>query len=327
MKKYLIRRLLSGILVLWMVMTLVFILIHTVPGDPAQVIAGELADVKTVEQIREKLGLNLPLWQQYWNLLKGAATGNLGVSFNYRYSAFKVVIERFPATVELTLVAAFFAIPLSIFLGIVSAVKRNSFLDHVAKLVTLFGISTPSFWLGIMLILVFSVALHWFPSMDKSPYYLPQAIWAAVTGNPGAIWHWARYIILPGITLGAWFTALIARMTRTEMLDNLNRAYTLTAKSKGVAPVRVISDHVLPNSLIPIITIAGIQIGILLGGALITEAVFMWPGMGKLLMDSIFSRDFPVIQAATLVFAVIWVGINLLVDLIYVMIDPRIKLG
>ena len=327
MKKYIIRRLLSGILVLWLVMTLVFILIQTVPGDPAQVIAGELADVKTVEQIREKLGLNLPLWQQYWNLLKGVATGDLGVSFNYRYSAFKVVIERFPATVELTLVAAFFAIPLSIFLGIVSAVKRNSFWDHVAKLVTLFGISTPSFWLGIMLVLVFSVTLHWFPAMDKSPYYLPQAIWAAVTGNPGAILHWARYIILPGITLAAWFTALIARMTRTETLDNLNRAYTLTAKSKGVAPVRIISDHVLPNSLIPVITIAGIQIGILLGGALITEAVFMWPGMGKLMMDSIFSRDYPVIQVATLVFAVIWVGINLLVDLIYVMIDPRIKLG
>ena len=327
MKKYLIRRLLSGILVLWMVMTLVFILVHSVPGDPAQVIAGEMADVKTVEEVRAKLGLDLPLWQQYWKLLSGSLTGDLGVSFNYRYSAVQVVIERFPATVELTLVGALLAIPLSILLGIVSAVKRNSFLDNVAKLITLFGISTPSFWLGIMLILIFSVQLHWLPSMDKSPYYFPQALWAAVTGSPEALWHWARYIILPAITLGAWFTALIARMTRTETLDNLNRAFTLTARSKGMAPVRVISGHVLPNSLIPIITIAGIQIGILLGGALITEAVFMWPGMGRLLMDSIFSRDFPVIQAATLVYAVIWVGINLLIDLLYVLIDPRIKLG
>ncbi|MEW6262418.1 MAG: ABC transporter permease [Thermodesulfobacteriota bacterium] len=327
MKKFLIRRLVSGILVIWLVMTIVFILVHSVPGDPAQVIAGDLADVKTVEMIREKLGLNEPLWVQYCNLLKGMITGDIGNSFSYRYSAFKVVIDRIPATVELTLVGACLAIPISIFLGIISAVKRNSLLDHMAKLITLFGISTPSFWLGIMLILIFSVQLHWFPSMDKGPYYLPQAIWVAVNGNPEALWHWARYIILPGITLSAWFTALVARMTRTETLDNLNRAFTLTARSKGLGPVRVIIGHVLPNSLIPIITIAGIQIGILLGGALVTEAVFMWPGMGRLLMDSILARDFPMIQATTMVYAIIWVGINLLVDLIYVVIDPRLKLA
>ncbi len=327
MKKYLIRRLLSGILVLWMVLTLVFILVHSVPGDPAQVVAGELADVKTVNEIRAKLGLDLPLRVQYWNLLTGAVTGNMGVSFSYRYSAFQVVIERFPATVELTLVGAILAIPLSIALGIVSAVKRNSVLDHVAKLITLFGISTPSFWLGIMLILIFSVNLQWVPSMDKSPYYLPQAIWAAITGKPVALWIWARHIILPAITLGAWFTALIARMTRTETLENLNRPFTLTARSKGVSQLRIIWDHVLPNSLVPIITIAGIQIGILLGGAIVTEAVFMWPGMGRVMMDAIFARDFPVIQTATLIFAIIWVGINLLVDMIYVVIDPRIKLS
>jgi peptide/nickel transport system permease protein len=327
MKKYLIRRILSGILVLWMVLTLVFLLLHSVPGDPAQVIAGELADVKTVNEIRAKLGLDLPLWVQYWTLLKGAVTGNMGVSFSYRYSAFQVVIDRLPATVELTLVAAVLAIPLSIALGIVSAVKRNSILDYLAKLITLFGISTPSFWLGIMLILIFSVQFQWFPSMDKSPYFFPQAIWAAVTGKPEALWQWARYIILPATTLGAWFTALIARMTRTETLDNLNRPFTLTARSKGVSQLGIIWGHVLPNSLVPIITIAGIQIGILLGGAIVTEAVFMWPGMGRLMMDSIFARDFPIIQTSTLIFAAIWVGINLLVDLIYVWIDPRIKLG
>jgi peptide/nickel transport system permease protein len=327
MKKYLIRRILSGILVLWMVLTLVFILVHTVPGDPAQVIAGELADVKTVNEIRAKLGLDQPLWTQYGNLLKGAMTGNMGVSFSYRYSAFQVVIERFPATLELTLVGAILAVPLSIALGIVSALRRNSFFDYIAKFITLFGISTPSFWLGIMLILIFSVHLQWLPSMDKSPYYLPQALWATVTGKPGALWHWARHIILPAITLGAWFTALIARMTRTETLDNLNRPFTLTARSKGVSQFKIIWGHVLPNSLIPIITIAGIQIGILLGGAIVTETVFMWPGMGRVMLDAIFARDFPVIQTATLIFAMIWVGINLLVDLIYVVIDPRIKLG
>jgi len=163
--------------------------------------------------------------------------------------------------------------------------------------------------------------------MDKSPYYLPQAIWAAITGKPLALWIWARHIILPAITLGAWFTALIARMTRTETLENLNRPFTLTARSKGVSQLRIIWDHVLPNSLIPIITIAGIQIGILLGGAIVTEAVFMWPGMGRVMMDAIFARDFPVIQTSTLIFAIIWVGINLLVDMIYVVIDPRIKLS
>ena len=327
MKKYLIRRLLSGIVVLWLVLTLVFILIHSVPGDPAQIIAGDLADAKTVAEIRTKLGLDQPLWKQYWNLLRGAMTGDMGVSFSYRYSAFRVVIERLPATVELTLVGAIMAIPISIALGIVSAVKRNSVLDHIAKMITLFGISTPSFWLGIMLILIFSVNLQWVPSMDKSSYFLPGAIWAALTGKPGALWEWARHIILPAITLGAWFTALIARMTRTETLENLNRPFTLTARSKGVSQLRIIWDHVLPNSLIPIITIAGIQIGILLGGAIITESVFMWPGMGRVMIDAIFARDFPIIQTATLIFAVIWVVINLLIDLIYVAIDPRIKLG
>ncbi len=327
MKKYLVRRFFSGILVLWMVLTLVFILVHSVPGDPAQVVAGDLADVKTVREVRAKLGLDQPLTVQYWNLLKGAVTGDMGASFSYRYSAFQVVIERFPATVELTLVGAILAIPLSIALGIVSAVKRNSILDYLAKLITLFGISTPSFWLGIMLILIFSVNLQWVPSMDKSPYYFPQAVWIAVTGKPIALWQWARHIILPAITLGAWFTALIARMTRTETLENLNRAFTLTARSKGVSQLRIIWDHVLPNSLVPIITIAGIQIGILLGGAIMTEAVFMWPGMGRVMMDAIFARDFPVIQTATLIFAVIWVGINFLVDMIYVVIDPRIKLS
>ncbi len=327
MKKYLVRRFFSGILVLWMVLTLVFILVHSVPGDPAQVVAGDLADVKTVREVRAKLGLDQPLTVQYWNLLKGAVTGDMGASFSYRYSAFQVVIERFPATVELTLVGAILAIPLSIALGIVSAVKSNSILDYLAKLITLFGISTPSFWLGIMLILIFSVNLQWVPSMDKSPYYFPQAVWIAVTGKPIALWQWARHIILPAITLGAWFTALIARMTRTETLENLNRAFTLTARSKGVSQLRIIWDHVLPNSLVPIITIAGIQIGILLGGAIMTEAVFMWPGMGRVMMDAIFARDFPVIQTATLIFAVIWVGINFLVDMIYVVIDPRIKLS
>ncbi len=327
LKKYLIRRLLSGIFVLWLVLTLVFILVHSVPGDPAQVVAGELADVKTVNEIRAKLGLDQPLSVQYYQLLKGAVTGNMGVSFSYRYSAFQVVMERLPATVELTLVGAILAVPLSIALGIVSAVKRNSILDHVAKLITLFGISTPSFWLGIMLILIFSVNLQWLPSMDKSPYYLPQALWMAVCGKPVTLWLWARHIILPAITLGAWFTALIARMTRTETLENLNRPFTLTARSKGVSQLRIIWDHVLPNSLVPIITIAGIQIGILLGGAIVTEAVFMWPGMGRVMMDAIFARDFPVIQTSTVIFAVIWVGINLLVDMIYLAIDPRIKLS
>lgn len=327
MKKYLIRRLLSGVVVLWLVLTLVFILVHSVPGDPAQIIAGDLADAKTVAEIRTKLGLDQPLWKQYGNLLRGAMTGDMGVSFSYRYSAFRVVIERLPATVELTLVGAIMAIPISIALGIVSAVRRNSVLDHIAKMITLFGISTPSFWLGIMLILIFSVNLQWVPSMDKSSYFLPGAIWAALTGKPGALWQWGRHIVLPAITLGAWFTALIARMTRTETLENLNRPFTLTARSKGVSQLRIIWDHVLPNSLIPIITIAGIQIGILLGGAIVTESVFMWPGMGRVMIDAIFARDFPIIQTATLIFAVIWVVINLLIDLIYVAIDPRIKLG
>ncbi len=327
MKLYLARRVLSGIVVLWLVTTLVFIILHAIPGDPAQVIAGELADEKTVRQVRASLGLDRPLHVQYLDLLWGVVRGDMDNSFAYKYDALQVVLERLPSTVELTLVAAVLAIPISIFLGVVSAVRRNSWYDYVAKALTLFGISTPSFWFGIMMIMLFSVQWGLLPAMGQAPEHLPQALLSLVTGDTEPIAKWFRHIIMPVLTLGIFFTALIARMTRTETLENLGRGYVLTAKSKGQSNTGVMVRHVLPNSMIPIITIAGVQVGGLLGGAILTEAVFVWPGMGQLLIDSVFSRDFPVIQASILVYAAIWVAINFLVDLLYLLIDPRITLA
>ncbi len=327
MKLYLARRVLSGIVVLWLVTTLVFIILHAIPGDPAQVIAGELADEKTVEQVRASLGLDRPLHVQYLDLLWGVVRGDMDNSFSYKYDALQVVLERLPSTVELTLVAAALAIPISIFLGVVSAVRRNSWYDYAAKALTLFGISTPSFWFGIMMIMLFSVQWGLLPAMGQAPEHLPQALLSLVTGDTEPIARWFRHIVMPVLTLGIFFTALIARMTRTETLENLGRGYVLTAKSKGQSNTGVMVRHVLPNSMIPIITIAGVQVGGLLGGAILTEAVFVWPGMGQLLIDSVFSRDFPVIQASILVYAAIWVAINFLVDLLYLLIDPRITLA
>ena len=326
MKRYLLRRGLAALFVVWMAPTLVFVILHVIPGDPAQHIAGELADVKTVAEVRAKLGLDRPVLAQYLSLLGSIARLDFGTSFSYRYSALRVVVDLFPATLELTAVAAVFAIPLAMALGILSALRRNTWLDYLAKAVALFGLSTPSFWLGIMLILVVSVQLGWLPSMDRSPYSLPVAVWRSLAGEPDVLLRWARHIVLPAITLGAFFTALIARMTRTEVLENLGRPFVLMAKAKGQSALGVLWRHVLPNSLIPIVTIAGVQIGQLLGGALVTEAVFTWPGMGRLIIDAIFARDFPVIQTAVFVYACIWVSINFLVDVLYLAIDPRVTL-
>jgi peptide/nickel transport system permease protein len=247
-------------------------------------------------------------------------------SFHYKINALEVVLERLPSTVELTLVAASFAIPLSIFLGVVSAVKRNTLYDYVAKALTLFGISTPSFWFGIMMILLFSVQWGLLPAMGQAPQHLPQALIALTRGDAQPVVKWFQHIIMPALTLGIYFTALIARMTRTETLENLGRGYVLTAKSKGQSNLGIMVHHVLPNSMIPIITIAGIQVGGLLGGAILTEAVFVWPGMGQLLIDAVFSRDFPVIQSCIVIYAITWIVINFLIDLLYLLIDPRITL-
>ena len=301
-------------------------MLHAIPGDPAQVIAGELADEKTVAELRVKLGLDRPLYVQYVDLLWGVIRGDMNKSFNYKINAVDIVLERLPSTVELTLVAAVFAIPLSIFLGVISAVKRNSFYDYIAKALTLFGISTPSFWFGIMMILLFSVQWGLLPAMGQGLQHLPEALMSLVGGDSEPIVKWFRHIVMPVLTLSIFFTALIARMTRTETLENLGRGYVLTAKSKGLTNRNVIARHVLPNSMIPIVTIAGIQVGDLLGGAILTEAVFVWPGMGQLLIDSVFSRDYPVIQVCILVYVAIWVVINFLIDILYLFIDPRISL-
>jgi len=323
---YLLGRILATIPVVVLISVLVFLLIHAAPGDPADLLLSDEASPEDIAEARHRWGLDQPIYIQYLRFLANVASGDMGTSFRYADPVIGLIGERLPATIELAIASLLIAVAIGIPLGVWAGAKPNSWADNLGSVVGFFGISMPSFWLGIMLILVVSVQLGWLPSMDRSPYSLPVAVWRSLAGEPDVLLRWARHIVLPAITLGAFFTALIARMTRTEVLENLGRPFVLMAKAKGQSALGVLWRHVLPNSLIPIVTIAGVQIGQLLGGALVTEAVFTWPGMGRLIIDAIFARDFPVIQTAVFVYACIWVSINFLVDVLYLALDPRVTL-
>jgi peptide/nickel transport system permease protein len=257
-----------------------------------------------VAELNRQLGLREPLIVQYGLFLRSVARGDFGQSFQYRAPALRVVLERLPATVQLTLAAMLVTIAVGVSLGIFTAVRRGTRYDVAGTIVAVLGQSLPNFWLGIMLILLFGVALRWLPT----------------SGFAG----WTS-LVLPAITLAAFPTALVARLTRSSMLEILNRDYIRTGRAKGLAEKSVVLRHALRNAAIPVLTVIGLQIGALLGGAVITESVFAWPGMGKLIVDAIFFRDFPVVQTVLILSATVFVAINLLVDLLYTVIDPRIR--
>ncbi len=325
MRRYLVKRLFHAVLVIWGAATVVFLILHLSPGDPAVNLVGEMASEEQFALVRKSLGLDQPLHRRYVTYLSHLLRGDLGKSWFVGQPTLDMLLERIPDTVELTLTAALIGIPLAIGLGIVSAIWRGSLLDYLANIIALFGISTPNFWLGVMLILLFAVELRWLPALGRGPLFT-SAFLALLQGEPRLLLEWARYIILPAITLGSFLMALIARLTRTDILENLGRPYVKAARAKGMGRARVIFRHVLPNSLISVITIIGIQVGGLLGGAVVTETVFAWPGLGRLLVESIYRRDYPVIQAGVLLTAFIFVFINIVIDLLYVYLDPRIRL-
>src|ERR671913_191455 len=304
MHRYLIRRLLLTIPVLLGVATLVFSLIHFIPGDPAQAMLGEGAAPEDIAQLRQRLGLDRPLLVQYGSFLQGLTRGDLGVSLRNDQPVTQQILERMPATAELALASMAVAILIAIPLGIIAAVWRGTAIDHSAMTLSLVGISVPNFWLGPLLAIVFAVELGWLP-----------------VGGRGTLAH----LVLPAVTLGAAIAAILARMTRASLLEELREPYVLAARAKGVSRSRAVLHHALRNSLIPIVTILGLQFGVVLTGAVITETIFAWPGIGRLLIQSISFRDYPTVQGCVLLIAVTYVGVNLITDLTYGFLDPRIR--
>jgi peptide/nickel transport system permease protein len=304
MTAYILRRLAQSALTLLGVSVLVFVILRVLPGDPAKMLLPEGAPQSAVDELNRQLGLREPLPLQYGLFIRSVARGDFGQSFQYRAPAFRVVIERLPATVQLTAVAMALTVLFGVSIGIVAAVRRGTRYDYAGTIVAVLGQSLPNFWLGIMLILLFGVALRWLPT----------------SGFEG----W-RHLILPGVTLAAFPTALVARLTRSSMLEILHRDFIRTGRAKGLDERSVVLRHALRNAAIPVLTVLGVQIGTLLGGAVITESVFAWPGMGKLIVDAIFFRDFPVVQTVLILSATVFVLINLAVDLLYTILDPRIR--
>jgi ABC-type dipeptide/oligopeptide/nickel transport system permease component len=304
MRRYVFQRLGQSAVTLLGVSVLVFVILRVLPGDPARMLLPDGAPESAVAELNRQLGLREPFIVQYGLFLESVARGDFGQSFQYRAPALRVVLERLPATIQLTLAAMLITIAAGVSLGIFTAVRRGTRYDVAGTIVAVLGQSLPNFWLGIMLILLFGVALRWLPTSGFS-------------GWPS--------LVLPAITLAAFPMALVARLTRSSMLEILHRDYIRTGRAKGLAERNVVFRHALRNAAIPVLTVIGLQIGALLGGAVITESVFAWPGMGKLIVDAIFFRDFPVVQTVLILSATVFVVINLAVDLLYTVIDPRIR--
>ncbi len=303
MRNYIIKRFFHAFVVLIGVSVVVFFIVH-LSGDPALLMLPLEATPQEVEEFRDKMGLNDPFWLQYWRFLYHAIQGDFGTSLHQSQPALQLVFERLPATFELTIAGMLIAVLLGIPAGIIAAVRRNTILDTIVRIGALLGQATPIFWMGIMLILVFAVKLGIFPTSGR--------------GN-------LINLVMPAFTLGFYSVAMIARLLRSALLEVLSQDYIRTSQAKGLSPKLVIFKHALKNSLIPVVTIIGLQTGHLLGGAVITETIFAWPGVGRLAVTAVFARDFPVVQAIVFTVASLFVLINLLVDISYTWLDPRIR--
>ena len=304
MGRFLARRLVLTIPVLIGVATLVFSLIHLIPGDPAQAMLGEAAPQADVEELRHRLGLDRPLIEQYGVFLRGLTKGDLGTSLRTGQPVTDQIVERMPATFELAAAAMLVAIAFAMPLGIIAAVRRGTAVDHAAMTVSLAGVSVPNFWLGPLLAIIFAVELGWLPVSGRGT--------------------WA-HLVLPAVSLGAALAAILARMTRATMLEELREQYVQAARARGVSQVRAVLRHAFRNCLIPVVTLLGLQFGAVLTGAVITETIFAWPGIGRLLIQSIGFRDYPLVQGCILLIALTYVGVNLLTDMLYGVLDPRIR--
>jgi peptide/nickel transport system permease protein len=332
MTSYIIRRLLSLIPTLFGVSIIVFLFLRMIPGDPALALAGEHATEANVERIREEFGLNKPLHEQYLTYMGKVLRGDLGRSILSRRPIMDEIRVRFPATLELSICALIVALVIGLPAGVISATKRNSPIDNIAMVGSLLGISMPIFWLGLMLNWFFAVRLGWLPSVTRLDASIDLQritnliiVDSILTGNAEALLNGIKHLILPAIALGTIPMAIVARMTRSAMLEVLEQDYVRTARAKGLAERVVTLRHALKNALLPIITILGLQVGVLLSGAVLTETIFAWPGIGRWLYLSILSRDYPIVQGMALFITVLFLVVNLLVDLSYALVDPRIR--
>ncbi len=332
MGAYTIRRILLLIPVLFGVSVLVFSIIHLIPGNPAQVILGQRATADAILEVEKQLGLDQPLLLQYFTYMGDLFTGDLGTSLKTKTPISEEIWGYLAATMELTFVAMLIAIFVGVNAGIISAWFHNSWFDYIAMVIALIGVSIPIFWLGLMEQYIFSVKLGWLPSTGRTDpsttidtvtnFYLIDTL---LQGDFKAFKEVVSHLILPGVALATIPMAIIARMTRASMLEVMKADYISTARAKGLSSFWVVYKHSLRNAVIPVLTVIGLQTGLLLGGAILTETIFGWPGIGRYIYDAIEARDYPVIQSGILIIATIFVFINLIVDLLYAAVDPRIK--
>ncbi len=320
-----VRRLLQSVLVIFGVTLITFIALH-MGGDPTYLYVSERASPEEIAATRAKLGFDQPLTVQYARFAKGLAHGDLGTSLTYRTPALDVVLDRFPATMELTFFALVVAVVFAIPLGILAALNRGRPLDGGIMLVAMFGQSIPSFWLGIMMILVVGLALRWLPISGRVPVLDPLIAGdfkTALTNLPHAL----PYLIMPGLTIAFFSLARTARLVRSSMLEVLSQDYVRTARSSGLSEFAVVVHHAMRNAWLPVVTMIGLEFGFLLSGVVVVETIFSWPGIGRLVFNAINHRDIPLVQAAVITLALVFVGLNLMVDLVYAQIDPRIRLS
>jgi peptide/nickel transport system permease protein len=332
MLRYLVRRLFLLVPILFGVSLLIFFWIRALPGSPAESLLGERATPALVQTYRHRYGLDKPIYVQYWSYLKTTLSGDLGVSVASRRRVVDEIKARFPATVELTLAAMVFAIALGVPLGFFAAKRHGGVFDHVSLVGSLLGISIPIFFLAIILKYIFAIRLGWLPSVGRisvtieakhpTNFYILDAI---IERDWSTLWDVTKHLVLPAIALGSIPLAIITRITRAAVLDVQNEDYVRTARAKGLPPYTVDRRHVLRNALLPVTTVIGLQTGLLLSGAVLTETVFAYPGMGSWLRDAIFNRDYPVLQGGILFLAIVFVLVNLVVDLSYAIINPRIR--
>ena len=337
MARFILQRLLLLIPTLLGVLTIVFFMTALSPGDPARVMLGERANAEQLEQLREDLGLNKPIGEQYIIYLKRTLRLDFGRSIKSGRPVMEEIREHLPATMELALVAMLIATSLGIVIGVLSAVKQNTWLDYSAMIGALTGVSMPVFWLGLVLIMIFSVGLGWFPTggrMNVRLFFEPITRFYLIDGfllflregDPAYFKSALQHIVLPAIALGTIPIAIIARTTRSSMLETLRQDYVKTARAAGIPEGRVIFRYALKNALLPVVTVIGIQFGLLLAGAILTETIFAWPGIGRWIYTAITARDYPAVQAGVIVVSAFFIGINLVVDILYSVINPRIRL-
>jgi peptide/nickel transport system permease protein len=334
MARYLLRRLALTIPILLGVSLLVFLMLHSAGGDPAQTILGARADPESIAALRKELGLDRPLLVQYVAFLSGAVRGDFGRSYRSNTPVIAEIAARFPATIELAIAAMAIAVVAGVIFGTLAAVRRHSILDYLSSTVVLLGVSLPTFWLGLILIIIFGLWLRWLPisgrvnprlGADPSLPFL--TLTSLVQGNWAVAKDALRHLILPALTLAAWPAAIVARMTTASLIESLGQDYVRTARGKGLPERLIVVSHAARNALLPVLTVVGLEFGTLLGGAVVTETIFSWPGLGQLTVTAIGARDYQVVQGVVVLLGAVFVLLNLLVDVLYAVLDPRIRYG